>query len=62
MVIYLLLVERKCNCFKNGKNIYPEELEILIAKLPYVTENLVFGRPTKDNDLDINAKLFIILN
>lgn len=56
---YLFVTGRKKNVIvlKNGKNIYPEELEILIAKLPYVTENLVFGRPTKDNDLDINAKI-----
>ncbi len=61
---YLFVTGRKKNVIvlKMVKNIYPEELEILIAKLPYVTENLVFGRPTKDNDLDINAKLFIILN
>lgn len=56
---YLFVTGRKKNVIvlKNGKNIYPEELEILIAKLPYVTENLVFGRPTKDDDLDINAKI-----
>ncbi len=28
---------------KNGKNIYPEEIEQLIASLPYVKENMVFG-------------------
>ena len=28
---------------KNGKNIYPEELETLIGKLPYVEESMVFG-------------------
>lgn len=56
---YLFVTGRKKNVIvlKNGKNIYPEELEILIAKLPYVAENLVFGRPTKDDDLDINAKI-----
>lgn len=56
---YLFVTGRKKNVIvlKNGKNIYPEELEILIAKLPYVAENLVFGRHTKDDDLDINAKI-----
>ena len=56
---YLFITGRKKNVIvlKNGKNIYPEELEILIARLPYVAENMVFGRPTDDNDLDINAKI-----
>lgn len=56
---YLFITGRKKNVIvlKNGKNIYPEELEILIARLPYVAENMVFGKPTDDNDLDINAKI-----
>ncbi len=28
---------------KNGKNVYPEEIETIIAELPYVKENIVFG-------------------
>ena len=41
---------------KNGKNIYPEELENLISELPYVAENMVFGYP-KDDDLIVSAKI-----
>jgi len=41
---------------KNGKNIYPEELEILISNLPYVAENFVFGLP-KGDDLMLSAKI-----
>ena len=41
---------------KNGKNIYPEEIETLIAKLPYVAENMVFGYP-KGDDLLLSAKI-----
>lgn len=41
---------------KNGKNIYPEELEILVSNLPYVAENMVFGIP-KDDDLVLAAKI-----
>ena len=34
---------------KNGKNIFPEELEILINNLPYVAESIVYGKPvTRD--------------
>lgn len=56
---YLFITGRKKNVIvlKNGKNIYPEELEILISKLPYVDENFVFGMPTKNGDLEINAKI-----
>lgn len=56
---YLFITGRKKNVIvlKNGKNIYPEELELLIARLPFVAENMVFGRPTTDNDLEINAKI-----
>ena len=41
---------------KNGKNIYPEELEILVSNLPYVAENMVFGLP-KDDDLLLSVKI-----
>lgn len=41
---------------KNGKNIYPEELETLIGKLPYVEESMVFGYP-KDDDLVVAVKI-----
>ena len=56
---YLFITGRKKNVIvlKNGKNIYPEEIEILIARLPFVAENMVFGKPTTNNDLEINAKI-----
>jgi len=41
---------------KNGKNIYPEELEILVSNLPYVAENMVFGLP-KGDDLLLSVKI-----
>lgn len=56
---FLFITGRKKNVIvmKNGKNIYPEELEVLISKLPYVAENMVFGIPTKDDDLDLATKI-----
>lgn len=42
---------------KNGKNIFPEELETLINKLHFVEESIVYGKPTKDGDLDLCAKI-----
>ncbi|MCI9177628.1 MAG: long-chain fatty acid--CoA ligase [Clostridia bacterium] len=43
---------------KNGKNIFPEELEILINSLPYVAESIVYGKPIlRADDLSICAKI-----
>lgn len=57
---YLFVTGRKKDVIvlKNGKNIYPEELEILINKLPYVEESMVFGKPDKkDDDLTLCSKI-----
>ncbi len=55
---YFFITGRKKNVIvlKNGKNIYPEELEILISKLPYVEESMVFGYP-KEDDLIVSVKI-----
>ena len=42
---------------KNGKNIYPEELEILLNKIEGVKESFVYGRPEDDGDYKIAAKI-----
>lgn len=57
---YLFVTGRKKDVIvlKNGKNIYPEELEILVNKLPYVEESLVYGKPDpKDDDLTLCCKI-----
>ncbi|MBO4293631.1 MAG: AMP-binding protein [Clostridia bacterium] len=42
---------------KNGKNIYPEELETLINKVEGIKESFVYGLPEDDGDYKICAKL-----
>ena len=47
---------------KNGKKIFPEEIEILINKLSYVTESMVFGslddsKADRNTDVTICAKI-----
>lgn len=42
---------------KNGKNVYPEEIETLINKLELVTESMVYGKLEDDGDITISAKV-----
>lgn len=55
---FIFITGRKKNVIvlKNGKNIFPEELEAIITTLPYVEENMVFGKP-KDDDLLLSVKI-----
>ena len=48
---YIFLTGRKKNVIvlKNGKNIYPEEIEGLIDNIPYVVENVVMGEEEGDD-------------
>lgn len=56
---FLFITGRKKDVIvlKNGKNVFPEELEILINKLPYVSESIVFGKPLDDGDYKICTKI-----
>ena len=42
---------------KNGKNIYPEEIEALINKIEGIKESFVYGKPEEDGDYKICAKI-----
>ena len=55
---YLFICGRKKNVIvmKNGKNVFPEEIENLINVLPYVEESMVFTRE-KTNDFVLWAKV-----
>ena len=49
---WLYITGRKKNIIvtKTGKNIYPEEIEVLVNKLPYVEESMVFGMQQDSDD------------
>lgn len=44
---------------KNGKNIYPEEIEYLLGRSPLVQESMVYGRAAAgDGELEVAAEIF----
>ena len=45
---------------KNGKKVFPEELETLVNRIELVEESMVFGMPDKDdaNDVMLSVKIF----
>lgn len=55
---YIYISGRKKNVIvlQNGKNIYPEELEILINKIEGIKESIIYGKPD-NGDLNIAAKV-----
>jgi len=42
---------------KNGKNVYPEEIESLIDRSNLIKESMVFGMPDDDGDVTIGVKV-----
>ena len=42
---------------KNGKNVYPEEIESLINKSEMIDECMVFGMPTEDGNVTLSVKV-----
>jgi len=42
---------------KNGKNVFPDELEALLNELDGVSESIVYGMLEKDGDIDLHAKI-----
>lgn len=57
--LYITGRKKSVIVLKNGKNIYPEELEILINSVEGVKESFVYGKPDEEDkdDLKICAKI-----
>ena len=61
---YLFITGRKKDMIvlKNGKKVFPEELEVLINRLDLVEECMVFGMPDEEDKNDIKISVKIVYN
>ena len=57
--IYICGRKKSVIVLKNGKNIFPEEMESLINRIEGVKESFIFGKANKDDkdDIRINVKI-----
>lgn len=56
---YIFITGRKSDVIvlTNGKNVYPQELEFLINKIPFIQESMVYSREETKTDTVLVAKI-----
>ena len=61
---YIFICGRKKSVIvlKNGKNIFPEEMEALVNKIEGVTESFIFGKQQSEDKEDIKINVKIIFD
>lgn len=61
---YLYITGRNKNMIvlRNGKKVFPEELELLVNRLELVEESMVFGMPSKEDKNDVKVSVKISYN
>ncbi len=59
---YLFITGRSKNMIvlKNGKKVFPEELELLVNRLDLVEESMVFGLPDEEDKNDIKLSVKVV--
>lgn len=55
--LYISGREKSVIVLKNGKNIFPEELESLVNRIDGVAESMIYGKPEPDGDSKICVKV-----
>ena len=45
---------------KNGKKVFPEELETVANRIDLISESMVYGTPEKDNENDVTVSIKIV--
>ncbi len=43
---------------KNGKNIFPEEVEIYLNNNPFIEESMVYGQETENDETTVSAQIY----
>jgi long-chain acyl-CoA synthetase len=61
---YVFITGRSKNMIvlRNGKKIFPEELELLINRLEIVEESMVFGLPSEEDKNEVKLSVKIVYN
>lgn len=61
---FIIIEGRKKNIIiaKNGKNVYPEELETFINNSEYVAESMVYSAEDENGDAEIRAQIYPDMN
>jgi len=61
---YLFITGRSKNMIvlKNGKKVFPEELELLVNRLDLVEESMVFGLPDDEDKNDVKLSVKVVYN
>ena len=61
---FLFITGRKKDLIvlKNGKKVFPEELETLVNRLEEVEESFVYGMPTENNENNIKVSVKVVYN
>ena len=59
--IFICRIKKSVIVLKNGKNIFPEEIENLVNRIEGITESFIFGKQMSNdkNDIKINVKAVI---
>lgn len=57
---FVIITGRKKNVIvtKNGKKIFPEEIESLLGRSPYILESMVYGLEEADGETTVAAEIF----
>ena len=61
---YLFITGRNKNMIvlKNGKKIFPEELELMLTRIDEISESFVFGLPDEEDENDIKLSVKAVIN
>ena len=58
--IYIYGRKKSVIVLKNGKNIFPEEMENLVNKIEGVTESMIYGLPNSEDENDLKIYVEVV--